>query len=612
MPVCRARLFVATMMAMLFAIVPHAAERPWTEIRGRNVIVFGQQPPRTLRGIAIQVEQFRAVVGRLIRGARQTQSIPTEVYLFDNDRVMQPYLPLYQGRPAALTGYCHCGASDEISVIVASLANYAESSSIVYHEYAHLLIRNAVRDLPVWLNEGLAEYFSTFTLRTDGREAHIGAPIPRHVAALHDEFLPLAQVVDVDRSSPLYNERTRKSIFYAESWALTHLLLAGRPGGAETLNAFLADYLEGADSSAALTRATGVPLRELEAELRRYINRPTFNAVTITLTDRVEVEAPDAARALAPADADARLGEIQLRVDRVDEAVRRIEAAAASAPNVAQAQLVLARLRLRQSRNADAIVLLRKSTALAPDDFGAQYLYGLTLLRGEGELGDGWPSDRARVARDALTRAVALRPDSAAALAWLGYADQQLGQHLDEARLVTTKAIQLAPGRLDYVLQLAEIDLDAGELDEARRLLTPLTKASDAADAHHASQLLAAVNRRTVPAAPPAVAPWRQPLDLRSVTYRLRELKEGEQRVFGELVEIACAPAGVRFRLRVDGQEQAASARRFEDVTLTSFGDSGDQTVRCGPRQPPDKVYVTRNAEGMVVAVEFMPSGYVP
>jgi hypothetical protein len=96
------------------------------------------------------------------------------------------------------------------------------------------------------------------------------------------------------------------------------------------------------------------------------------------------------------------------------------------------------------------------------------------------------------------------------------------------------------------------------------------------------------------------------------VTYRLRELKEGEQRVFGELVEIACGPAGVRFRLRVDGQEQAASARRFDDVTMTAFGDRSGETVRCGPRQPFDRVYVTRDRDGTVVAIEFMPGDYVP
>ena len=580
--------------------------------------MFGQQSARTVRDIAVQIEQFRSVLGLLIRStADGSQSLPTEVYLFDNTRAMEPYVPLYQGRPAPLAGYCHCGASDETSVIVASLADYAESSPIVYHEYTHLLLRNAVRAVPTWLNEGLAEYFSTFALRSDGRQAVVGAAIPRHVDALREGFIPLAQLLEVTRESPLYNERTRRSIFYAESWALTHYLLDGRPGGAETLNAFFADYASGADSAKALERATGVTLKTLESEVRRYVARPVFAAAIITLRERVEVDPPSAARALTAADAEARLAEIQLRVDRSDEAAPRIEAAAAARPPSPQAQLVLAKLRLRQQRDADALAALEHAAAGAPDDFVTQYLYGLTLLRGLGDLSDPrWPSERARLAREAFVRAVALRPDSPAALAWLAYADQETGTNLDEARDAARRAFALAPGRLDYALQLAEIDAQIGDVDAARQLLTPLLHAGDDSVARRAAHVLdgldraaalrAAAAREQSPAAP------RETLDLNGVNYRLRELRNGERRTFGELLEIACGPSAIRFRVRTDAGEVALTAARMEDIELTAFGEGHDATIRCGPRRPPDKAYLTVGAGGSVVSVEFMPLTYVP
>lgn len=604
---------------------PAVAERPWTEIRGRNVDVFGQQSPRTLRDIAIQIEQFRFVLGRLIGGADHAQAVPTEVYLFDDLRAMRPYEPLYQGQPSTLAGYCHCGAPDEVSVIVASLSNYTESSSIVYHEYTHLLLRNAVGAVPVWLNEGLAEYFSTFTLAANGREAQIGAAIPRHVAVLHDEFIGLDRLLAVDRTSPMYNERTRRSVFYAESWALTHYLLGGRAGGVETLGTFLREYENGADSAAALVRATGMPLKTIERELRSYVNEPLnlalatgFNSMTLTLTDRVAADAPSVARTLAAPDAEARLAEIQLRVDRVDEATRRIEAAAAVVPPAPQAELVLARLRLRQRRDREALAVLERAASHAPDDFATQYLYGLTLLRELGDLADGrWPSERAAAARDALARAVAIRPDSAAALAWFGYAAEETGGALAAARDATQKAIALAPGRLDYVLQLAEIDAEMGDTALARQRLAPLARAADDAVARRARELLAGLDRAAAPPAVPRGAPHvaeapRETLDLSHVTYRLREPRAGERRVFGELLEIACGASGVRFRVRSDAGEIAAPAPRLDAVELTAFGDSAGATVRCGPRAAADKVYVTLGADGTVVAVEFMPKDYVP
>src|SRR5262249_6039616 len=80
------------------------------------------------------------------------------------------YVPLYNGKPAVLGGYCHCGSSEDVNFIVAAKARYSESSAIIFHEYAHLLLHNAVRDGPLWLNEGLAEYYSTFALKSgDGR-----------------------------------------------------------------------------------------------------------------------------------------------------------------------------------------------------------------------------------------------------------------------------------------------------------------------------------------------------------------------------------------------------------------------------------------------------------
>lgn len=621
----RVRFLVIAIVAALGVGALHAADRPWRAIRGRNVEVVGQQSPRTLRDVAIELEEFRVVLGSLIRNARQPQSAPTQVYLFDDVSAMRPFVPLYNGKPAELGGYCHCGSDEDESFIVASLSSYADSAPLIYHEYTHLLMRNAMRDIPVWFNEGIAEYYSTFTLKNSGKEAQVGHPIARHVLLLRERFIPLTELLAVTHASPLYNEGTRRSIFYAESWALTHYLLLGRPNGVATINRYLTAYTDGGDIERALAEAVGIPLKDLESELRGYVSRLLFNAVTYTLSDRVEVDQPDAARQLVAADAEARLGEIQLRIDRADEATRRIETAAAVRPPSARAQLALAILRLRQDRAGDALALLEQAASLAPNDFSTQYLYGLTLLRGLGNLADpAWPSERAKRARGALTRAVAARPDSAAALAWLGYADQQDTTTLLEARDATNKAVTLAPGRLDYALQLAEIHAELGDRDEASRILGPLARASDESIAKRASRLLASLNRPARAAAAPDVerasteasprdpAPARETLDLRGVTFLLRKLQPGEARVFGELLEIACGTQGVRFRLRVDGREVAAPATRMDDVELTAFGDSAGATVSCGSRVPADRVYVTRGDDGHVVAVEFMPKDYVP
>src|SRR5207248_4282359 len=112
---------LAVLIVLCAASGGHAAGRQWRSIRGRDVIVFGQQSAGRLRDLAVEIEQFRLVVAELIRGARQPPPLPTLVFAFDDPRSLQPYVPLYRGKPISLAGFCHCGSADDVSVIAASL-----------------------------------------------------------------------------------------------------------------------------------------------------------------------------------------------------------------------------------------------------------------------------------------------------------------------------------------------------------------------------------------------------------------------------------------------------------------------------------------------------------
>ena len=187
----------------------------------------------------------------------------------------------------------------------------------------------------------MAEFFSTFKLR--GKEAVLGHPIVRHIELLRARFIPLTELLAVDHESPLYNEGTRQSIFYAESWALVHYLALGRPNREQAINKYLAAYMAGTRSEDALAAAVGVPIKKLDDELRVYVQQRLFLEAKLTLSDAVQVDEPEAAATVAPPEAAARLGEIQLSTDRLDEAAPRIETAAAATPPAGRAQLALAK-----------------------------------------------------------------------------------------------------------------------------------------------------------------------------------------------------------------------------------------------------------------------------
>ena len=116
------RLFLMTAVVSTLAVTGLAGDRPWTLIRGEHATIVGQQSAKTLRGIALQIEQFRAVVGGLILNAQRPLSAPTVVYVFGTRKELQPFQPMHNGRPAMLGGYFH--NDSEVNYIALELDGY--------------------------------------------------------------------------------------------------------------------------------------------------------------------------------------------------------------------------------------------------------------------------------------------------------------------------------------------------------------------------------------------------------------------------------------------------------------------------------------------------------
>jgi len=618
-------------------VVALRAATKWTAVKSQSLTVLGDESAATLGSVAVQLEQFRAVVGSLIRNAQRPLPVPTLVFVFRTHKELLPFLPLHNGKPASLGGYFQHDA--EANYIALSLEGFEDGAEIVFHEYTHLLVNNAVRSIPIWLNEGLAEFYSTYALRNSGQLAAIGMPIARHVGLLRQRFLPLSELIAVDRSSALYNEGERRSIFYAESWALTHFLMNEVQGGPTQINQYVTAIAEGKEPDEAFLAAFGATPREYEKRLRSYIANPAFKMRTLTIREPVKVDAPGAARAMGAAETDAWLGDLQRRIRRTDEGARRIESAAAADATVGAAQLALAQLRLDQKRYAEAWPAFERAAALAPDDFMTQYLYGLSALRYREE--QGAPPEA--IARAALLKACTLNPDSSDAFAMLAYGYMFTEANLPQARAAIEKAIALAPGRLDYWLRSADIAALAGQIDTARTLLTQIAAVRiDPRAAEMANRRLEAIEaariRRDRPAANPgdrpsvsvSVPPDRpEEIPGSRVILDLRKPLPGEERALGDLVEIECAASAIRFHLLVGDRTIVTMAKRMEDVELTEFRNAKDFTLRCGRRPPGDRVYLTwrpptnnvekrdqpggaRAVAGETVAVEFLPAGYVP
>src|SRR5437762_329034 len=221
----RRRFAVITLSAVLLCLVAPltaAAKDTWTSVRSKNFFLVGNASEKEMRQVATRLEQFRDVFTRLFSGARFTSPVPTTVIVFKS---MGSYKPF---NPGNNDGYFQKG--EDVNYITLTTEQSQNPFSVIYHEYVHLLVDNTSGNVPVWFNEGLAEYYSAFNIEED-RKVHLGELIPYHLETLREgKLYPLRSLFAVDHYSPEYNEGSKRGMFYAESWALVHYLILGNGG----------------------------------------------------------------------------------------------------------------------------------------------------------------------------------------------------------------------------------------------------------------------------------------------------------------------------------------------------------------------------------------------
>ena len=143
------------------------------------------------------------------------------------------------------------------------------SDAVAVHEYVHLLVETNVPAAPLWLNEGLAEFFAAG--RLDESPAVFGLPHTGHLSILRSrEWLPLDALLTATRGSASVRDRWTSATYYAQAWLLVHYLkLADGGRHAVQLTTFTAKVAQGVPASRAAIDAFG-DLTQLARRLHDY------------------------------------------------------------------------------------------------------------------------------------------------------------------------------------------------------------------------------------------------------------------------------------------------------------------------------------------------------
>lgn len=444
-----------TLEARVEAHPPQSDER-WIEVRTPNFLFFSNAGRRATRRVVLDLEELRAVLGQLTSYELRSP-VPTLIYLFKNQRSFTPFKHLYQGEPAPVSGYF---ISRDDANYIALAADSRDASEIVFHEYVHYVSENNLWWMPVWLSEGLAEFYQTFEVV--GSAAYIGLPVESHLVLLRNRTLiPFGELLAVDLASPLYNERNRKTAFYAQSWALTHYLMLGSPERRQQLGRYLDLLQTGTPEPAAFARAFETEYSDLEAEVRAHLRGPRLPFVRAEA--EVEIDTAFEVREMSHAEVLYRLGELLAsQLPERPEALEFFETAVGADPGHSPSLTALA---LSAERRADweaAAAAHRRAVLAGPDDARALYHWGRFLLRRH--LGAGQ-------AVAVLRRATSADPSFAPAWLELSSAYAGAGDTSVDALTAARTAHRMLPGEFEAAHKLIRLALRLDRRAEAARVI---------------------------------------------------------------------------------------------------------------------------------------------
>lgn len=387
----------------LVTLTPASALAEWRRAESPHFVVYSDGSERSLREYTLKLERFDALLTSRFGSGPTNQVRKLPVYLVADARALRVAIP---GLPAGIAGYYSSSEQDVFAVLVRG-----ESDDLLLHEYSHhVMARSGDTRYPGWLREGFAEYFATATV-TEGGQASFGLPDPGRQRALQQNaWLPMDVVLRADSSFGI-DSRTGRGMYYAQSWALTHWLLADA-GRVRALSAYVTAVNGGRDPVEAWQATYSMTPDQLTAQLRTYVRGrlsyakldipPVSPAITVTpLSPAADVVLLPMinARSWNPAEIDG------------PALLNTLRTAAARFPDDPLALVALGRAEKRWGDPAAAETALTKALERQDDNVeGLILMADLTMERGMDAANEAERTRQQDLARDYLRRALEADP----------------------------------------------------------------------------------------------------------------------------------------------------------------------------------------------------------
>ncbi|MFZ0522939.1 MAG: tetratricopeptide repeat protein, partial [Candidatus Acidiferrales bacterium] len=378
---------IALCVAVFFAFpVSGAKHESWVEVRSANFIVVSNAGEKQARKTAIRFEQIRAVFRQSIAVASAHPSPAITILAVKDEDSMRALLPEYWAK----------GHSHPAGIFVENLNQYfalvqldapgSNPYNTIYHEYYHSLTLPYFPNLPLWVAEGLAEFWGNTEVSESGTK--MGEADADLIEELkQSSLIPLDVLFKVDQGSPYYNEDHKTSIFYAESWALIHYLMIGdKAAHRPALQAYLDALSHGASQDQAAAKAFG-DLQKLQNALSGYVRNQSFYYLKSPAPP--EIPASDLQISeLSDAEADAYRGGFCAVAGKTQAAKPLLEDAVKLDPKLALGYQYLGFAEYQDGQKSEALADFTRAIELDPKNALTRYLRAYLASTQAGTIGN--------------------------------------------------------------------------------------------------------------------------------------------------------------------------------------------------------------------------------
>ena len=439
-------------------------DKPWLEVKSPHFRVITNGSDHDARHVARAFEQMRSVFESQFSGFKLETPAPLLVLAARDEVTMKMLLPrmFKAGVGSQVGGRFEQGWERSYAIvrldILSSDLRHPDTYHPVYHEYVHSLLHANFRGLPLWLDEGLAEFYG-YT-RFEGDKMYIGAPSKGHRLDALETRAPITLRTFITTRNSIVRDEQDSQLFYAQAWALTHFLTFG-PGMEQgnKLKTFFNLLQRGTEQAKAFEQVFG-KFEDLDKEYRNYINRVAYPTGVIPYSSTVE-EKDYAERALSLAETQAEIAAFHVHSHEFELVRSLAEAAIKNDPKLGLAHQDLGFALFDGGKDEDAQREFSEAVELDPKDYLALFAKTMTSLAARSEV----PADQAAF-KEALQKVVELNPRFAPVYVELAKLDLARGDPEGALQMAKT-AEGLEPFRSGYHVFMGEMLLRTGHPAEA-------------------------------------------------------------------------------------------------------------------------------------------------